>query len=98
MRRNNGSQNLWGLGRGAPPGDQAARHSALNRRQAVVIDKDISQANIILGIWASPATIRFLRVQMMNYLLGGGALLPVMTTSGLTGGWRTAFPAPFSPG
>jgi zinc protease len=45
----------------------------LNQRQEVVIDKDITQANIILGnLGISRQNPDFYAFQVMNYLLGGG--------------------------
>jgi zinc protease len=48
----------------------------LDRRQEVVIDKDISQANIILGdLGISRKNPDFYAFQVMNYLLGGGGFV-----------------------
>jgi zinc protease len=45
----------------------------LKQRQVVVIDKDISQANIILGsLGIKRQNPDFYAVQVMNYILGGG--------------------------
>ena len=45
----------------------------LNQRQEVVIDKDITQANIILGnLGIARKNPDFYAFQVMNYLLGGG--------------------------
>ena len=45
----------------------------LNARQVVVVNKDISQANIILGnLGISRANPDFYALQVMNYILGGG--------------------------
>ena len=45
----------------------------LKQRQVVVIDKDISQANIILGsLGINRQNPDFYAVQVMNYILGGG--------------------------
>ena len=45
----------------------------LSQRQAVVIDKDISQANIILGsLGINRQNPDFYAFQVMNYILGGG--------------------------
>ncbi len=45
----------------------------LDRRQEVVIDKDITQANIILGnLGIARNNPDFYAFQVMNYLLGGG--------------------------
>ncbi len=45
----------------------------LQQRQVVVIDKDISQANIILGsLGIKRQNPDFYAVQVMNYILGGG--------------------------
>jgi zinc protease len=45
----------------------------LNERQVVVINKDISQANIILGnLGISRTNPDFYALQVMNYILGGG--------------------------
>jgi len=46
---------------------------ALSQRQVVVIDKDISQANIILGsLGIKRENPDFYALQVMNYILGGG--------------------------
>jgi zinc protease len=46
---------------------------SLNARQVVVVNKDISQANIILGnLGISRANPDFYALQVMNYILGGG--------------------------
>ena len=48
----------------------------LHRRQEVVIDKDISQANIILGnLGIARQNPDFYAFQVMNYLLGGGGFV-----------------------
>lgn len=48
----------------------------LNRRQEVLIDKDITQANIILGnLGIARKNPDFYAVQVMNYLLGGGGFV-----------------------
>jgi zinc protease len=48
----------------------------LDRRQEVVIDKDITQANIILGsLGIARNNPDFYAFQMMNYLLGGGGFV-----------------------
>ena len=45
----------------------------LNERRVVVINKDISQANIILGnLGIARANPDFYALQVMNYILGGG--------------------------
>jgi zinc protease len=45
----------------------------LNQRETVVIDKDISQANIILGsLGITRENPDFYSFQVMNYILGGG--------------------------
>ncbi len=45
----------------------------LNQRETVVIDKDISQANIILGsLGITRQNPDFYAFQVMNYILGGG--------------------------
>ena len=46
---------------------------ALSQRKVVVIDKDISQANIILGsLGINRQNPDFYALQVMNYILGGG--------------------------
>ena len=48
----------------------------LNQRQEVVIDKDITQANIILGnLGIARKNPDFYAFQVMNYLLGGGGFV-----------------------
>lgn len=55
------------------PGAKLPPIPALKERQVVVIDKDITQANIILGnMGISRSNPDFYALQVANYILGGG--------------------------
>ncbi len=55
------------------PGAKLPPIPPLNDRRVVVVNKDISQANIILGnLGISRSNPEFYALQVMNYILGGG--------------------------
>ncbi len=65
---------IFGAWAAAPlPSPELAAIPPLAKRQVVVIDRDISQANIILGnLGITRANPDFYACQVMNYILGGG--------------------------
>jgi len=72
----------------------------LDQRQEIVIDKDISQANIILGnLGIARQNPDFYAVQVMNYLLGGGGFASrLMDDIRVNRGLAYSVSSSFSPG
>jgi zinc protease len=72
----------------------------LDRRKEVVIDKDISQANIILGsLGIARNNPDFYALQVMNYLLGGGGFVSrLMDDIRVNRGLAYSVSSTFSPG
>jgi zinc protease len=68
---------IFGAWAAAPlPANKLPAIPPLNQRQEVVIDKDITQANIILGnLGITRNNPDFYAFQVMNYLLGGGGFV-----------------------
>jgi len=68
---------IFGAWASAPlPATKLPAIPPLNQRQEVVIDKDITQANIILGnLGIARNNPDFYAFQVMNYLLGGGGFV-----------------------
>jgi zinc protease len=68
---------IFGAWAAAPlPATKLPAIPPLNRRQEVMIDKDITQANIILGnLGIARKNPDFYAFQVMNYLLGGGGFV-----------------------
>ena len=71
-----------------------------NERRVVVINKDISQANIILGnLGISRANPDFYALQVMNYILGGGGFASrLMDNIRVNRGLAYSVSSGFSPG
>lgn len=58
---------------GAPPPPAPAPESRITRRSFIKIDKDITQANMVLGLpGLSRSNPDFYAFQLLNYILGGG--------------------------
>jgi zinc protease len=72
----------------------------VNDRRVVVINKDISQANIILGnLGISRANPDFYALQVMNYILGGGGFASrLMDNIRVNRGLAYSVSSGFSPG
>ncbi|MFZ5448803.1 MAG: M16 family metallopeptidase [Thermodesulfobacteriota bacterium] len=72
----------------------------LTQRREVVIDKDISQANLVLGnLGITRSNPDFYAVQVMNYILGGGGFASrLMDDIRVTRGLAYSVSSSFSPG
>jgi zinc protease len=72
----------------------------LTQRKVVVIDKDISQANIILGnLGIARSNPDFYAIQVMNYILGGGGFASrLMDDIRVNRGLAYSVSSSFSPG
>jgi len=72
----------------------------LTQRKVVVIDKDISQANIILGnLGIARSNPDFYAIQVMNYILGGGGFTSrLMDDIRVNRGLAYSVSSSFSPG
>ncbi len=88
----------WPAGEIPPP--QLPPIPRLQEDRVVVIDKDISQANIILGnLGISRANPDFYALQVMNYILGGGGFASrLMDNIRVNRGLAYSVSSGFSPG